>query len=313
MEVNTEIHVPISLNANFANMSYFLVKSIAANAALPGDWRVVFTVSRDTDWDLDHPNLAWAKAYPVEFRWVDQAHWDALPTGVHQYISTILQRQTYEFKSDVVLFMDADTVVYGPLTELAREVATSDMIFGWPAWQPPGVDLNEVIVARGCALRDWGVTYSGYGLAFLSPKSCPPYFNFGFIAMSNGVARRAARDYPPELDFVVANYPDWFATQIALCLMILRNNYAFRILDMRYNFGNGDFPGQILAGPEADAAFARAIALYEDVRVVHYCAATEAFNKSRDMGSWERITRFCEREGLVSGNALLQKAFKKLL
>jgi hypothetical protein len=42
------IHVPISLNPNFAHMIYLLVKSIAANAKLPGDWRVFFTVRRDT-------------------------------------------------------------------------------------------------------------------------------------------------------------------------------------------------------------------------------------------------------------------------
>ena len=306
--VSTEIHVPISLNPNFAHMIYLLVKSIAANAKLPGDWRVVFTVSRDTAWDFDHPELAWAKDFAVEFRWVDQTQWES-----QQWLATAIQRHTYDFTTDVILFMDADTAVHGPLTELVLETATSDAIAGWPAWQPPGINLTDVLMKRGCALSDWGLTYSGYGLTFLSPKSCPPYFNLGFIAVSKATAQRLARDVPQDWHFVRTYYPDWFGCQIALCLSIVRNNYAYRALDMRYNLGNGDLGEPILSGPEADAAFARALASYRDPRILHYCVPTEAFQKSRDMGSWDRIRQFCEMEGLGEGNAILQATFKRLL
>jgi hypothetical protein len=306
--VSTEIHVPISLNPNFAHMIYFLVKSVAANANLPGDWRVVFTVSRDTDWSLDHPELAWASDYPVEFRWVDQAQWD-----VHKLIATIKQRQTYNFNADTVLFMDADTVVVGPLRELVLETAGSREVAGWPAWQPPRSNLNEVLLARGCALSDWGLTYSGYGLQFLSPKSCPPYFNFGVIAASNTVAKHIARDFPEDLHFFRSRCDEFFGAQIALCLTIVRKNYPYRALDMRYNLSNGDWGQAILFGPEAEAAYGGVLAACRDPRILHYCVPTEPFDKARDMASWDRITRFCKLERVGVGNALLQKAFRNLL
>ena len=306
--VTTEIHVPISLNPTFAHMSYFLVKSLAANANFPGDWRVVFTVSRDTDWDLSHPELAWARDYPVEFKWVDQAQWDQ-----REFFATIEQRHTYDFNADVVLFMDADIVVVGSLSELVLETAGSNAIAGWPAWQPPPSDLSEVLLARGCNLSEWGLTYSGYGLAFLSPKSCPPYFNFGFIAMSGAIAQRISRDFMEDLHYFYAHYDDWFGCQIALCLTIVRKDYAYQALDMRYNLGNGslaDLPD--LASPEADAAYARLLASAQDPRVLHYCVRTEPFYKFPTMGSWDQITRFCEMEGLGEGNTLLQETFRSL-
>jgi hypothetical protein len=208
--------------------------------------------------------------------------------------------------------MDADTVVVGPLSELVVQTAGSNAIAGWPAWQPPHSNLSEVLLARGCNLSDWGLTYSGYGLAFLSPKSCPPYFNFGFIAMPNAVAQQMARDFPEDLHYFFARYNDWFGCQVALCLSIVRKNYAYRALDMRYNLGNGS-PGAPLAGPEAKTAYAQALAAAQDPRVLHYCVRTEPFRKLRDMASWDRITHFCEMKVLGEGNSLLQKAFRSLL
>lgn len=318
--VTTEIHVPISLTPTFAHMIYFLVKSLAANADFPGDWRVIFTVSRDTDWDLDHSELAWAKDYPVEFRWVDQSQWDAhelaksgsqLP---REYLATIEQCHTYDFNADVILFMDADTVVAGSLRELVLEIADSDAIAGWPAWQSPPSNLCEVLQTRGCKLSDWGLTYSGYGLAFLSPKSCPPYFNFGFIAMRKAVAQQLSRDFVEDLHYFFAHYDDWYGRQISLCLTIVRKNYAYRALDTRYNLGNGslaDLPA--LSGPDVEAAHARLVAAGQDPRVLHYCVRTKPFYKLENMASWDQITRFCEMEGLGEGNALLQKTFRSLL
>jgi hypothetical protein len=306
--VTTEVHVPISLNPTFAHMTYFLVKSLAANANFPGDWRVVFTVSRDTSWNFDHPELAWAKYYPVEFRWVEQAKWD-----VHSFLATIEQRQSYNFNADVVLFMDADTVVAGSLRELVLDAANSNEIAGWPAWQPPNSNLREVLLARGCILSDWDLTYSGYGLAFLSPKWCPPYFNCGFIATPNAVAQQISVDFPEDLHYFFGHYDDWYGCQVSLCLTIVRKNYNYRAIDMRYNLGNGSLSRYSLTGPEADAAFARAVAACQDPRVLHYCVQTEAFSKRRDMGSWDRIGRFCDMEGLTEGNMILQETLKSLL
>ncbi len=85
----TEVHVPISLNETFAVMGCVLVRSIAANAKLPGDWKVVFTCSRDSTLLPSSPLFAWADEYPAEFRWVDPSLWDRFGyhgTGLQQHL-----------------------------------------------------------------------------------------------------------------------------------------------------------------------------------------------------------------------------------
>ena len=56
--LTTEFHTYISLNPTYAIMARFLVASIATNANLPASWKMIFTVSRDTTWGFDVPELA---------------------------------------------------------------------------------------------------------------------------------------------------------------------------------------------------------------------------------------------------------------
>lgn len=305
----TDIHVPITLNENFAVMCCLLVRSIAARAKLPGNWRVVFTVSRDSTLDVDSPLFDWAKEYPVEFHWVDQNRW-----AEYNYHGTGLQRHLYDHKADVVLFMDADIVITGPIDGVIQEIVATDSIAGCPAWQPPpDIDWNEVFLRRGLPLPKLSTIYSGYGLSFMSPKYAPPYFNYGFVAVSKRVALEMRDTLAEDLDFVCRGYSNYFNSQIALCLNIVRNHYNFQTLDMRYNCGSGDMLAPAFSGPEADACYDMARAVIHNHRVLHYCAPTADFSKTREMGNWENLRAFCDRTGLGQGAARVQRGLNGLL
>ena len=309
----TTIHVPMSLNRQFATQACLLVRSLARNARLPGDWNVVLTVSRDTDLALDTPLMHWTRDFPVSVHWVPEHWWERL-----HWSGTGLQMHLYEHDADVVLYMDADTLATGPLTELVESLAAERVLAAWPAWQPPP-DIDIDVVLRECgvggARRD--LTYSGFGLAFESPRHCPPYFNTGFVAVNGGLAREMARTLVADFEDVAARFrTSWYVSQLALCVNILRHGYPYRGLDMRYNASNGpwnpDAPPPF-PSPESAAVVAALNAMIDDVRVLHYCVPTANFSRTRDMDGFARVRAFCARGGLDSGSVRLQRALRSLL
>lgn len=309
MMASVEIHIPISLTRNFATMCHLLAMSLSAKARLPGDYRIVFTVSRDTDEGFDSPLFAWTKDHPVEFRWVDQALFDA-----YRYGGTALQRHFWDFTADVVLFLDADVVAVGPLTEAVEAARVADAVLGRTAWAPPRVGLDAVFARRGIPAPACGLTYAGYGVEFVTPRHCPPYYNFGFVAMSRSVAQSMKKTFADDIHFMYSNYDDFFNPQTALCLNIVRCGYPFGNLNGKFNMGNGDFPDFRFQGdPEAEASYRLACSAVDDPRLIHYCVGTPGFAKAVDMDGWERLHDFCARDGLSAGNRLLRDGIRGVL
>jgi hypothetical protein len=309
---STTIHVPMSLNRQFATQACLLVRSLARNGALPGEWNVVLTVSRDTDLSLDTPLLDWTRDFPVSVHWVPQIWWERL-----HWSGTGLQMHLYQHDADAVLFMDADTIVAGPLTDLIESVSAEPTIAAWPAWQPPP-DIDIDLVLRECGLADAprDLTYSGFGLAFESPRHCPPYFNAGFFAVNGAVARDMAQTLVADFEDVAARFKTWYVSQLALCVNILRHGYRYRALDMRYNASNGAWdPQSPPPFPSLDSAAVVAAlnAMIDDVRVLHYCVPTDNFSRKRDMDGLDRVQAFCDRAGMDSGSQRLQRALRPLL
>ncbi|MDH3412959.1 MAG: hypothetical protein OEM98_10770 [Gammaproteobacteria bacterium] len=292
-------------------MSHALVRSLAAKAAFPGDWQVVFTVGLDTDQDLKSPMLAWAKDYPVEFRWVERDLFDA-----YGHVGTRLQCIQHEHLADAVLIMDADVLATGSLAELIEQVATSDAVVGRPAWRPPpDVDLVEFLRGSGLPAHGYGLTYQGHGIVPSLPRECPPYLNFGHIALSRDIARHMARTFGEDVTFVEKNYRSYFNDQLALCLNVARNRYRCLPMDLKYNMGNGAAaPLAIVATLEAAVAYAQRLNAMLDRRVIHYCNTSADFDKARDLDGWDRLQAFCDRTDVRGvGNVLLQMGFRAFL
>jgi hypothetical protein len=308
----TAVHVPMSLNRQFATQTCLLVRSLAARARFPGDWRVVLTVSRDTELTLDTPLLDWTRDFPVSVRWVDEHLWKR-----HHWHGTGLQMHLYEHDADALLFMDADTVVVGSLAELVESIAAEPMLAAWPAWQPPAnVDIDEVLREFGIAATYERLTYSGYGLAFESPRHCPPYFNLGFVAVNGALAREMARTLAADFEDVTSRFKSWYISQVAVCVNILRHGYPYRALDIRFNASNGAWDPTRPPPFESEDSAAIVAAMknmVNDVRVLHYCVRTENFTRARDMDGFGSVRAFCQRSGLDSGSVRLQNALRPLL
>lgn len=322
-ELTTEIHIPASPDARYANMLFFLVHSLASNAAFPGQWKVVITLGRDGDLNPNSPEFAWAKNFPVEFQMTEPALWERYMAEAEVkkqpvliYFATGEQQFRYDFNSDVVLFMDADTIVLRPLAPIIAEVHSRNCLAAKPAWQPPPVELKDIITARGLGLHGPQVTYSGYGFQFVEPRYAPPYFNFGFLAASGQVANIIRCELPEESAFVGSKWANWYSWQIALCLTIIRHELSFIELDERYNYGIGDTTEtwtSLLPGDEGLAQERLWLEQSQNVHVLHYGTRTPHFVRHEVMQDDERIRDFCARKDLTVGEQKLQDAFRQFI
>lgn len=304
---SVEIHTPISMNEHFSVMCYLFVKSVAENAGLPGDWRVIYTVSGDSNLSLESSQFAWARDYPVEFQPVDPELWKAMG-----YVGTGLQGITTPHTADAVLYMDADMIVTGSLADVTRQVAGDHAIFGWPAWFSGDLPFHRLFEAAGIPnAENFRIVLTDDGADYADPW-WPPYFNFGFIGVSRDLANHMARTFPRDQVFVMEHFENYFAGQVALALNIARNRYPYRILDERYNVGS-DHPVALahyerkLGRPMYPSAIAN-----EDPRVMHYCFPTPTLEKKRDMQDWNALRRFVERPGLAGSEKVIQDALRKL-
>jgi hypothetical protein len=305
--VSVEIRTPISMNEHFSIMAYLLVRSLHRNAGLPGDWRVVFTVSRDSVLGPDAPQFRWAKDFPVEFEWVEQRLWDEMG-----HVGTGTQCMLSEHTADVVLYMDADVVVRGSLSELVHRVARSNAVHGWPAWFSGNAPFDEIFRAAGIEspvpfrliLTDEGADIRDPGWPF--------YFNFGFIGVPRDLANRMRETFLVDQAFVAQRYPNYFSGQVALALNIARNKYACEPIDERYNVGS-DHP---VALEHYEKTLGRQMIpsapAIHDPRVLHYCFPTPSLDKRRDMATWGSLMAFLDSPGLAGFEYDLQETIRRL-
>lgn len=300
-------------------MLRFLTWSIAANAGLGGRWRMVVTLARDGGLTPQSPAFAWATDFPITFRETPEALWaehraQAKATGkkVQVYNANSLHQLDQTFEADVVVFMDADTLVLGSIEDAVSRAWLSDAVLAWPAWNPPPVAAPAVLDALGLADDGRRVQHSGYGWSFLDPRQGLPYFNYGFVVCSRPVATLLARAVPDEMRQLFSLYADGFIWQVALTAAIIRHGIPFVPLAERYNYGNGEDIEPLLEG-DAGAALAAAQAHERDnVRVLHYCVSTRHFDKHKVMSNTDALSAFLAREDLAGGDALLRDSLQAL-
>src|SRR5262245_33745332 len=120
-----EIHVPISPTPRLLNMVHCLALSLRRNG---GAYReapiIVNTGDRVRHYGLAD-RLPWLKPCGVELRWLEPEEFRRF-----DYFATGHQRLKYNHAADVVLLIDADILIAGPLDELIEAVFAEQVIAG---------------------------------------------------------------------------------------------------------------------------------------------------------------------------------------
>jgi hypothetical protein len=296
-----EVHVPISPTERFFNMLRYLVESLSHNGGAQGPVKFVVTVSpEEPERDLTH-ELPWARCHAIEWRWVDDKTFRR-----HSYAATgTLARLRHCFEADLVLMLDCDVFVGGPIDEILRDAFENHRLLGLIAHISPfsvaPVQPNEATWAKlfaaaglpppalSCQHSLWP-RLSGDPSLLGDPeyRHCPPYFNFGVLLAPRDIMTTIGSSIADDLSAVDSVMSSWFRGQIALTLALTRHRIPWKELDLKYNF-------PFTKPPEALGTVAPN--QLEDIRIWHYIDDS-AISKYRDFDSAEAIARMLHRADL---------------
>lgn len=304
-----EIHIVAAPTEAFFLRVQLLAASIRRYAGAFASSRIVVTLSRDHEpWDVDAA-FAWSRQLQVEWRWVDQAIWDA-----HGIYGSALARFTYDYQSPYVIHLDADTLCTGALDELPAR--TREALGGVIAHVAPSAFAipfrdgrvhhgaafwEELVAGAGLAPVPMTSEHTGWGLMDADParRWCPPYYNLGMLAGTREVMSRVGGAVLEQLASVEAQVDTHFRCQLAVTLALAAVDAPSVDLSPAWNFPND----QLFRLGHGQAA--------RDVRVLHYLRGGE-FERERDTASLAALDGFLVRRLEQPTNQLLQSVLRRL-
>jgi hypothetical protein len=265
----------------------------------------------------DTREFAWSADFPVEFHRPDPALWaeyekEAKRIGQPSYIycATIVSQFKHTYTSDIVMFLDADTVLLRPCHDVIEYVHQHGGIAAKPAWRPPpDLDLQDVIAHFGLGYTGAPMEYSGWGWSFLSPRHGPPYFNGGFQVLAAETARMQSIDVPDDFKSLKEVYWNRYLWQMAQMMSLVRRKTPWLALDERFNMGIGEMGRPLLDGAEGEALLQRGLEMVADTRTLHYCTPTPSFVRNSVMESPAALDSFLRCSDLPPSERELQQAF----
>jgi hypothetical protein len=238
-----EILVPMSPMPSFFYQLRCLTHSLRRFGGAYRDAPVVAIVWADRVDEGLAERMPWLAANGIELRWVPEAEVAAL--GIHAAGSARLKQH---FRSDMVLFLDADTLIRRPLDDLIDRSYRDRAVAGVIAHYSPLVDWEwkeekdwaSLFALCGLPAPRLEYEHTGWGYMFSDPRyrHCPAYFNYGVVAAPADVIvaiGRVADRHLARLREVVGRY---FDAQLAFAAAIAELGVPTRALPMRYNMAN---------------------------------------------------------------------------
>jgi len=294
-----EVHVPVSPTPTFLNMAHYLTRSLRVRGGRYRDAPIVLTIGaakRDPDLARNHP---WMADNGVEVRWIDEGLF-----ARESWYATACERFRYEFTSDVVLALDADTLIAGPLDELVEEAHRKGAVCGVVAHMPPfsrREQWQELYRTCGLGGLETPCEHTGWGYMFQdeSLRYCPPYFNLGVLAAPAAVMRSIGSSIYEHMAAVDAIHQTIYRVQLAVSLAVTRFGLPFRALPFRWNFANDP----LLEALHADDL--------DDVRIIHLLRKHQ-IHKDELYASLDNIEAMLARTDLRVINALAQRLMSEI-
>ncbi|MGH7302738.1 MAG: hypothetical protein ACRELZ_05575 [Candidatus Rokuibacteriota bacterium] len=294
-----EVHVPVSPTPTFLNMAHYLTHSLRLRGGRYRDAPIVLTVGaekRDPNLAHDHP---WMAANGVEVRWIDESLF-----ARESWFGTACERFRYEFASDMVLVLDADTLIFGPLDDMIEKAHRTGAMCGVIAHVPPVTRREQwQEIYRSCGLGDLETPceHTGWGYLFSDEtlRRCPPDFNQGVLAAPATTMRRIGGVIYELMAAANAVYPTYYRVQIAVSLAVTRLALPYRVLPFRWNFANDPLLEALHAGE------------LPHVRIIHLLRKHQ-IHKDELYASLDNVEAMLARTDLRVINALAQRLLREI-
>lgn len=210
--------------------------------------------------------------------------------------------------ADVLVRMDADTLLVGDIEDLLDYVSQTGSIAGtiahdrFPAW--PGTTSREAWQRISLGLVETPLDFC-YTYSLLDPKMAkddlvtPFYLNDGAVFYPRAVFGGFAKRYLTLRPSLIERLPDpYYAGQVALALIVSNSGMRHCALPMRYNFPNDD---------EAARRYPEEL---ESAKILHYLR-TEAFDR-RQIFRDPQAYRYFVQTQLFGVNRVFQDHIRRI-
>ena len=281
-------------------MAHYLVSSLRRFGGAYRNARVVLTVG-DAEVDTTiTESYAWTRQQGIEVRWADKERFLR-----DSYYATAVERFRHEFRSDMVLMLDADILVSRPFEELVLDCHRNQYFAGLIAHVPPFPDpglWQRVYHAAGLGEVSFTHEHTGWGYMFNDERTrfCPPYFNLGVLCAPSTIMRRIGEDIYDLMHCVDSVAETGYRCQIALSLAVTKQAIPYRCLPMRYNFPNDVFL-EALHGPELPHA-----------ALLHLLRDHQHIYKTRVFDDRTHVEAMLARKDLRGINAIAQRVLREI-
>jgi hypothetical protein len=292
-----DIRIPISPEPYFYRQVEYLWRAFNAAGGVGARARFVVTVGEDCEpFDLVERN-PWSRDR-VEWRWTDREKFRRLSYG-----ATALDRWEHGTDADVVLLLDADTLLINPIDDIVQALAETPAIAGVMAHVPPFVGLapqtgwDEVFAAVGRSVPPDRFQHSGWGgmLADHRHRFGPAYYNFGAVFVPGSLLLKLGAEYERWMaSALTAPIHRWFYGQLALTFAIYELQLPRIALGLRYNF-----PNDVWADHKMSSELS-------DIRILHYLREDVIGTRRETWGSDKNFAAFLARKDLTGSNEVLR-------
>lgn len=296
-----ELWIAASPNPHFFTMIHALAWSTRRYGGRTGkEANIMVVFGREADGDAIDAGMPWAGQLGVSWRYTRPGVFEQF--GV---FGTALDRFEGPFAADVVVMLDADTLIAGHLDGLVRDTLRSEAFAGLPAHVPPWEGQDR-----------WDELFAGVGLG-AAPRTCtpsgaaiypqarghrmPPYFNLGVLAAPRALMQTVGWGMLDELAAVNAVVDSYYRCQLAVSARLCRQTVPWRALPLRDNFPN-------------DAAFARHAPWQAwRWRIVHALRRGPNLDKQRDFANSHALRNWLMRKDVRGVDARIQKLMRPFL
>ncbi|MDF1697421.1 MAG: aminotransferase class I/II-fold pyridoxal phosphate-dependent enzyme [Saprospiraceae bacterium] len=306
-----EIRLPISANEKFLRMVHYFLESLQEfGGPIAKTAKCVVSISRDEPYRDLTIECPWAANYNVEFQWLDQELFDK-----YTYDATGFHRLDIESEADIVILADADLLITGDLDAIILESFNTQRLLGFIAHvtpfntaelqkTPSPVWWSKIFKEANLTTPRFTQVHTGWGLMSTDKKhrSCPYYYNYGFIIAPRESFEKMAGTFVADMNAVDRVMEDnWAKSQMANTISCIRHNIPCGAMSINYNFPLHVPDDKIRAlNPDSNGQNSA-----EDVKVFHYLGNGE-FNRE-DFATIKSLEDALQHKDLSASGTVFQQ------
>ncbi|WP_374631515.1 hypothetical protein [Ferrovibrio sp.] len=304
--MSMEFHIPISPTPHFFNSILATACSLRELGGGYADATIHVSVGADEEpWNIA-ANLPWSKDFPVQWHWIARDDFCR-----RSYYATSTGRYSRGFQSDIVIFLDADTLILRQIDDLLAEASRCEMIGGLIAHASPFREKpqrgqhawwNHLYAGLNLGPAFMGYEHTGWGLfgEAVQYRLTPAYYNYGMILGTNAVMRELAQVMNQTVTYCLEQDCGFFSAQVALALAIQQVGAPARPFPFRFNCSNwGIF----------ETKFSDEIA---DAGIAHF-HSPGGVNRQTDFVSIAALKEFARKAPMHGVNGRIQSRIATLL